>query len=857
MNMKNICTIFLFLSLCFIVSCGRKSDVDSDGINNNNNPSLRINTASLSLNALSNIQVYAFQGGGGTNNTAFNHRVFNIRQVDDALTMVVPANTWDFVLLSAESGILGQPLVPAVGAFRATSKMWECPSDGTFLLSAPEIVTARTGDITITPGAHETTDVSLTRNVAMIKVVIREVVGMKTNGVHTVSLLDVPKSLTWNGGLYPNKTNPETGSMRASATISDNASLGTQSSNELVFIVPAHQGADFLLETPQDTTTHKLRIAVELEAQAGFTVSKSVELPIVPKANKVLEVNLYVKSDLNVDATIHDWVDHNVSADISHTTLQVSKTNVGLSSRDTIYVNTNAESSYTLESEDTSWLTAVKIDDNRVVLTAKTDSYTDGSPRSAYVNITADNVTKRIKVTQRPDVGTISTDMQSFWVSPSAGNAFRTVTVTSTGPWTIMDPSPATVTHTVTGGIAGSTNVRFDRKEHSGFIPDLSPYYGASTFKIKNTQTLEIVTLTAHNLYLEVDDINLPNVTGQTNTKTNINVYTCMGLSGQFSVESKPPWLTTVNIVAGGNITVSAPGSSDGEEREGTITYYHNDDPTYKVTAKVIQDFFTDIPAFSYFVIKFTWVGSGNATTPKDDAEVWVQFEDTWRSTTPSVKAAFDNIGLGYNSPSSGSSPKYITLTGTSGTFTTLNTSQGLMFWGGDATGGQGETIFFNAPMIDNLDSTYPREIKIVCYTYWFTSGQKDQPIRMSIFAYLDGYMVRSRSKATDTNYTNFSNVGGSLLYSYSRSQKSDKTCSTSEKNVSNMCKTAIITYDRKKHSARVEWTAVELNNPAIPVPDGNPLPPGSNLIYTSSPPRSMDDSQSAADLQKLKESQN
>lgn len=855
MNMKNIYAIFLFLSLCFILSCGR-NDSDSAGIKNGQG--LRINATSLSPNALSNIQVYAFQGGGGASTGAFDHRVYNISRVDNFLTMVVPANTWDFVLLSAESGTLGQPSVPAVGAMRATSKMWECPSNGAVLLSAPEIVTARTGNITIAPGASETTDVSLARNVAMIKVVIKEVVGMKTSGNHTVSLLDVPKSLTWNGGLYPDKTNPEISllPMRASATISDNASLGTQSSNEMVFIVPAHQGTDFLSNTPQDTTTHKLRIAVDLEAEAGFTVSKSVELPIVPKANKVLEVNLYVKSDLNVEATIHNWVDHNVSADISHTTLQVSKTNVALSSNDTLYVNTNAASSYTLQSEAPSWLTATKIDDNRVVLTANTASYVDGSPRSAYVNVTANNVTKRVKVTQRPDVGTISTNVQSFWVSPTTGNTSRTVTVTSTGPWVIIDPTPATVTHTVTSGNAGNTNVVFTRKEHTGFITNYGDYYGTSTFRIKNTQTLEIITVTANNLFLEVDDLYVSNITGIQNTLLNSNVFTCYGLSGEFLVESKPSWVDAVTIDytgnGAGNITIKAMGSSDGEEREGSIVFHHKDDPNLKATVKIFQEFYTDTPPFSFFVFKYTWIGGGTKDAPKNDIDIIVQFEENQRTPSSLGAAPFDNVKLGH---SSGASQAYVSPTGSRVTYTTFNVNDGLMFWGGDAMGGEGETIFYNTPLIDALDSTYPRYIKLVCYAYWYQGNSKDYagyPCRLTIFTYDGGEMRKSG--------TNFSNYNGSLTtIPQSRQQSlvgsSNATTSTTATGVN---KLAEIIYDRKKHTARINWTNEEYTNyHIIPTPSGTPL--------SSSPVREsliLKDDEAAAEAkrlyeQKLKDSQN
>lgn len=765
--------LFIYILLLFLYSC---SDKDNNQIENtikigDNESLVTFNMSPMTQSQMANTHVYVFNGEY-SDRGKFVYQVPGISTTPTGISMVMRAGKWDMVLINADQSTLGQLKQPnrAAGNTMSNSPMWETKAVAGILPSAPEIMTARIEEQTIVADQNANAVASMTRNVAMVKVVINDAGGLSDGyDNHIVSLGNVPTTLSWAGGLLPNKNTPavSASSMRGELRVSTNPlNPSSQISDTLTFIVPAHQGTDFLSSNPTDTTTNKLKLSVDFGVPGGGRYQKSnVTVPFTPKANKIMVINLLVKAQLSVECQLFDWVDKTVNADISQTSLQVSKTNVGLSWKDTVYVKTNA-ANFTVQNGDT-WITTQKIDAERVVITANTTTYT--ANRSSYINIIAGNITKRINVTQRPDKGTISAPA-SFWVSPTSGNTNRTIAVKSSGPWIMTTPNPSTVTANVASGAAGNTNIIFTRKQHSGVVPDYSLYYGNSIFTIKNTQTLETITIMAQNLFLESDDLDVPNATG-VNTKENVGKVTCLGGPiGTYSVVTKPLWLTGATVNPSRSITLVAPGEPTGERREANITLQHTDDPTYRVTVKVIQDFLITIPPFHYFVIKYTWI--------ENDVDIMVQFEGNG--------ATFDSKPLGYSHSSSVS-----------------HTGRTLLEWGGDATGGQGETVFFNAPIIDT-DNSLPRFVKLAAYASWYTASRAGSPVRTTIFAYLGGTMSK--------NGTNFDNVGGTMLYTNSMQQTVRYGWKTYEKLVE-------IVYDRIKHSAQITYTATENNTPLISTP--------------------------------------
>ena len=124
-------------------------------------------------------------------------------------------------------------------------------------------------------------------------------------------------------------------------------------------------------------------------------------IPRVPRVNGILLVRIFLGGKLDVSTEILNWQDTQLEADLSQTQLYTDKASVGMAFKDTIHVNTNARE-YTVEkAPEATWITSVKkLDGNAVEITADLDSYVDNHPRTSYITIKANNVTKKIPVTQ-------------------------------------------------------------------------------------------------------------------------------------------------------------------------------------------------------------------------------------------------------------------------------------------------------------------------------------------------------------------------------------------------------------------------------------------------------------------------
>mgnify|MGYP003239602981 len=130
---------------------------------------------------------------------------------------------------------------------------------------------------------------------------------------------------------------------------------------------------------------------------------------------------------------------------------------------------------------------------------------------------------------------------------------------------------------------------------------------------------------------------------------------------------------------------------------------------------------------------------------------------------------------------------------------------QTLLQWGGDATGGQGETVFFNAPVLEG-DVNSPRKIKLDVYATWYTSDRAPDTMTLTMYAYKGGSMQPSG--------TNFVHVGGETEPLYDKAHivmiTTTKGASNYSATTGGYTKVATITYDRVKHSASIKvWAAV------------------------------------------------
>lgn len=781
MTGKRIYTGLMGLLLFLAFAC--TDDRESPG-GTNGNPSLVFRMTRASADIINNTQVYLFDGDGATAGQ-FRQKVPDVTYAADRLTMPVAAGTWDITLVSADGDVNSGLIQPVRGQARSSLKMWETRSVGGSLPSMPELRTAYiTGQQVIAGQDNVASETALlSRNVALVKVVIADAGGLDINGTHTMKLTNVPTTLNWEGGLYPNKNNPTVSAepMTGTFTIHNNTAMaGHQYSDTLRFIVPAHKGTDYLNALPTDTTTSHLKLSVDLASEGGTRFEKTdVVIPRVPRVNGILLVRIFLGGKLDVSTEILNWQDTQLEADLSQTQLYTDKASVGMAFKDTIHVNTNARE-YTVEkAPEATWITSVKkLDGNAVEITADLDSYVDNHPRTSYITIKANNVTKKIPVTQRPDRGTIKVSEHKLIFCPKVHEK-RSVEVKSIGgDWIFLGSSPK-ATSDIQNGVKGNTTVNFTRT--STIKPDdFDTCYGDGQIVVKNKTTLDTDTISLVNCYIHMDDgvINAVAPTGTAQTAvTNSQDVTVFGGSRNILFDSWESWIhndlswnPSTQV-----LTMTTDREPSDEARDGSLIFHHADCSDYQVTAKVHQDVIVTIPAFDFFVVKFTWVNN--------DVDIAVEFSGNDVSGNGNNNSSYDKYPVGWSFTNS---VRY--------------NNQELLRWGGDATGGQGETAFFNAPVLEG-DVNSPRKIKLDVYATWFTSGRAPDKMTFTMSAYKGGTMVQ--------NGTNFDNQGGETLYQQGHTVMITTTKGKETYATGGYTKVATITYDRIKHSATVNvWAS-------------------------------------------------
>lgn len=781
MTGKRIYTGLMGLLLFLAFAC--TDDRESPG-GTNGNPSLVFRMTRASADIINNTQVYLFDGDGATAGQ-FRQKVPDVTYAADRLTMPVAAGTWDITLVSADGDVNSGLIQPVRGQARSSLKMWETRSVGGSLPSMPELRTAYiTGQQVIAGQDNVASETALlSRNVALVKVVIADAGGLDINGTHTMKLTNVPTTLNWEGGLYPNKNNPTVSAepMTGTFTIHNNTAMaGHQYSDTLRFIVPAHKGTDYLNALPTDTTTSHLKLSVDLASEGGTRFEKTdVVIPRVPRVNGILLVRIFLGGKLDVSTEILNWQDTQLEADLSQTQLYTDKASVGLAFKDTIHVNTNARE-YTVEkAPEATWITSVKkLDGNAVEITADLDSYVDNHPRTSYITIKANNVTKKIPVTQRPDRGTIKVSEHKLIFCPKVHEK-RSVEVKSIGgDWIFLGSSPK-ATSDIQNGVKGNTTVNFTRT--STIKPDdFDTCYGDGQIVVKNKTTLDTDTISLVNCYIHMDDgvINAVAPTGTAQTAvTNSQDVTVFGGSRNILFDSWESWIhndlswnPSTQV-----LTMTTDREPSDEARDGSLIFHHADCSDYQVTAKVHQDVIVTIPAFDFFVVKFTWVNN--------DVDIAVEFSGNDVSGNGNNNSSYDKYPVGWSFTNS---VRY--------------NNQEFLRWGGDATGGQGETAFFNAPVLEG-DVNSPRKIKLDVYATWFTPGRAPDKMTFTMSAYKGGTMVQ--------NGTNFDNQGGETLYQQGHTVMITTTKGKETYATGGYTKVATITYDRIKHSATVNvWAS-------------------------------------------------
>jgi hypothetical protein len=474
----------------------------------------------------------------------------------------------------------------------------------------------------------------------------------------------------------------------------------------------------------------------------------------------------------------------------------------------------------------------------------------------------------------------------SIWLSPV--NNVKTIQVVSDGQWTVEN-LPANATVSPQSGSAGTTTVTLTASTTT---------YGLSTLTLKNTTTQRVITVEVDNFYIHDDELMLGNAPGVNTAEYEIFVD---GGSEKFIVVGKDSWITLATVLSNGKLELVANQSLSGDLRTGWVDLAHADDPTYIVRFPIEQDIFSSTPPFEYFVLKFVWASS--------DVDIAVEFANNKYTSGPNtgLQLPFDNnntytgtgtsraLGFGLASHifidgrrGSISAAGVNNATGTVGAaaapsfggWDTANPShqdypimeKGLMFFGGDAMSGQGETVFFNAKQVTppsrrEDDTGWDRYLYLEIY-----AGRRSGTVTLELCTYEGGVMVKpsghdannNTSVTPNINDYNFYNVNagttGNQLYNTTNQTVLDGLLNATNWSESRavaigsgftpssfrtaMTHVATVRYDRYTRGATVTWHAAT----------AAPAPPLHSPLSTPVPNISKEEAEKAA---ALKDAQN
>ena len=739
---------------------------------------------------------------------------------DHSLTFTLGEGRWYFALVSGmTSNVTDHIIEPVYGKKPEECVMFrnDFRDENGGLAQMPEIYTAFIKGVELSgkwviddltnvdhfePDKDYNYPAQYTRNLAKVKVIFEKSEYLDVTALQNIEISNVPSTLSWDGTLYPSKYKPEISKTPLKGKIplmpvegEDGKMTGAE---ELSFLIPAHRGTDYASpSTAVDTTTSLLHLNVDLICDDGsHVVKRDIELLRAPRMNGVYEVRVsYNKRQLNVSTEIIPWIDENMNADIANRTIVTDKGEVGMAWKDTIRVQ--CKDTYTVtKAADATWLTVKDLGGNAYELTANVDTYVDNHPRSSYVSITTGNLEKRIPVTQRPDKGTINVHLQDqptvkeMWLSPPHNQKEVTVTCTG-GNWKMLDNLK---TASVSGNAGVTNNVKMTRKPDADiYAEDFANAYGRGPVVFKNMRTLDTDTIFVDNLFIgardEVIEIAQPTSRNDTiTTTTDVAVY---GGVKDVVIKSLPSFIGSSGTFfdkTTGVFTFRSIRHPTGEDQWGDIVLGHKSDPDYTVKLPIDQAILVVIPEFDYFVVKFTWASAdvdikcGFAGNPTS-----VVYRDKTFNT--SAVSQLNNKFVGWHQSSN-----------------TSFAGKRVLTWGGDATGGQGETVYFNAREINtypypgkkgvatNAKNLIPRTLDLSLAAGWYTGGASGN-ITCTIYCYLGGTMNQSG--------TNFNNSGGKTVF---QATKTFYIRSGLTKPSGSYLRFCIITYDRKKHSANIKW---------------------------------------------------
>lgn len=857
-----------------LLACAACSDsgddfADSVAPENKVNPGQMVirlgRTLSRSYDLAANTRLFQFHADSvSLGNGAFVEEPALTPLGDDRLTFNLGEGVWNFSLVSSreplEEGTIQEP---EYGKRAQDCPMFSMISEGGTLQSAPEIYTALvdnfrfSGKWQVTDPDHNidefvpdrdyTVDAQMLRNMAKIVVHFKSSEDLDPAKQQLFTITNVPTTLDWRGGLYPDKNNPEISAQPLRGAFDVHYET-TPEANKTVsdqvfeYIIPAHRGLDYSASAPVDTTTSLLRLNVDFTCLDETHVTKNnIVLGYAPRVNGVYDIYVsYNKRKLNVEAQILPWAEERADADVSNAEIVTDKSRVEFAHRDTIRIESRRPVTVT-KAGDAPWLTVEKISDNIYALEADINSYYDdnaynnvGHQRSSNIILRDGNLERIIPVLQRPDVGTIEVhetgtlSNREMWVSPVTADESsdgrdhnkRSVDVTSIGgPWKIL--KNLRVYNDVTGPAGKSTReIRRFNDEDIDFS-DYKKAFGRERVIFMNTETLDTASIWVDNLFIGLTDdiVEIDQPTASEYKVVTTDQVVVYGGEEDVEILNLPKFISATNTYYNKSQKLfyfNSKRHPEGDDQWGKIKLGHKTDPDYKVELYIDQAILVTIPEFDFFVVNITW------ETGKDiDIYVGLDgnpstffYRDFNYNTSKNSLLNGKYLGWCYNSSTkSHSIPNYLT-----------GVSAPILTWGGDNTNqNAGENVYLNAPLVNGYP--YPgqkgipqtstdymtRVINMNVRAGWY-SQKGPGNIIVSVVAYKGGKMQLSGTmfnNVTDSSRPADERDGKKVYESRCRFNNISNSyyCNSSNK-TANLKRFADIKYDRKKHTAKIEWGA-------------------------------------------------
>lgn len=317
--------ITALLWVVFAFSCNDRNAVDTEEPSESR-LSLQMRSADAET-FIGNTSIYMFDSSGD-----FEEKKLNVTREGNKLTTNVAVGTWNIVLLTCDKDISEQILVPNPRSAMGTTSMWRTAltADGNFLTQTPsELRYGLLPNVVIEPGEVTEKSTQLYRNVAKVQVILKHYEGFDpiteaNKDKAYAELIEVSTTLAWNGKLYPDGNSPDVSEKPMREYFKFNGDKAVVPVDTLNFIVPAHRGDDAFITNedgilvhnpaPTDTTTHNLKLRVSMPLGGNEYFGKSangIEIPIVPKVNSIMQVNVtfYGRTSLDIKIGVKPWED--------------------------------------------------------------------------------------------------------------------------------------------------------------------------------------------------------------------------------------------------------------------------------------------------------------------------------------------------------------------------------------------------------------------------------------------------------------------------------------------------------------------------------------------------------------------